>query len=207
MFFGFDSLVQAFIVAASNHQASGKFVNNNDFPVFYNIVHIPNHDAMCANGLVNMVLQCDVLRIRQIVNMKIFLCFFNASLGQGSGFCLFIDDIVALNGVVILFVIKFFDLCHFQPAHKTVHLGIHVRRFVPRAGDNQRGTRLVDKNGVDLVNNAEVEGPLDTVFLINDHVVTQVVKTDFIIGTIGDVGIVSLPALFVVQSVHNQANF
>lgn len=55
-------------------------------------------------------------------------------------------------------------------------------------GDDQRGTGLVDQDGVDLVDDGEVVAALDTVFEAQRHVVAQIVETEFPVGAVGDVG-------------------
>src|SRR3546814_10693090 len=57
-----------------------------------------------------------------------------------------------------------------------------------RAGDDQRGERLVDQDRVDFVDDREVEAALEPVVLRQRHVVAQVVEADLVVGGIGDVG-------------------
>ena len=52
---GFNGLVQAFIVAAAEHQAAGEFVHNNDLVVLDHIVDIALHHAVGLDGLVDVV--------------------------------------------------------------------------------------------------------------------------------------------------------
>ena len=40
-FFGFDRLVQAAGITPTEHQTSGKFINNNDFSVFNDVIAVP----------------------------------------------------------------------------------------------------------------------------------------------------------------------
>ena len=61
------------------------------------------------------------------------------------------------------------------------------------ARNNERRARLVNKNGVDLVDNGEIQPSLNTVGLFRDHVVAKVVKAKLVVGAIGNVaGIGSL---------------
>ena len=59
--------------------------------------------------------------------------------------------------------------------------------IVGLATDDERRARLVNQNGVDLVNNGEVEAALYAIFTFIDHVVAQIVKTKFVVGAVGDV--------------------
>ena len=56
--------------------------------------------------------------------------------------------------------------------------------------DDQRRAGLVDQDRVHLVDDGVVEGALHTVMGFIDHVVAQVVKTVFVVGAVGDVGVV-----------------
>src|SRR3546814_9790393 len=52
-----------------------------------------------------------------------------------------------------------------QLGHDAVDLDVQVRGFVGRAGDDQRGARLVDQDRVDFVDDREVEAALEPVVL------------------------------------------
>ena len=56
------------------------------------------------------------------------------------------------------------------------------------AGDDQRGTGLVNKNRVNLIDDGEVVVPLDELIDLPRHVVAQVVKTKLVVRSVGDVG-------------------
>ncbi len=57
IFFGFNSLMQAFVKATAIHQTAGKFVNDDDLAVFDHVINIALHNAVGADSLVDMVLQ------------------------------------------------------------------------------------------------------------------------------------------------------
>ena len=57
-----------------------------------------------------------------------------------------------------------------------------------RAGDDERGTCLVNQNGVHFINDSEVVTTLHLSVLAGGHaVVAQVVETEFGIGSVGDI--------------------
>ena len=58
------------------------------------------------------------------------------------------------------------------------------------AADDQWCASLIDQNRVHFVNNGEIQPPLHPVSNFVNHVVTQVVKTIFIVGAVGDVCLV-----------------
>src|SRR5690606_31873728 len=102
-----------------------------------------------------------------------------AFLGQVHLLALLVDPVVAL---AVLFLLPG------EVRDDLVDLDVQLRRVVGRAGNDQRGTRLVDQDRVDLVDDGEVEAALETVVLRQRHVVAQVVEADLVVGGVGDVG-------------------
>ena len=85
-----------------------------------------------------------------------------------------------------------------------------VVAFGHRTGDDQRRTGIVNQDGVDLVDDGVVVLALHEVFRTDGHVVAQVIETEFVVGTEGDVGQVGTAAgigvgLVFVDAVHAQA--
>ncbi len=81
-------------VAASKHQSSGKFIDDNNLIVTDNIIHITLHNAMCTDCLIDMMLQRGIFRIGQIIHMEICLCLFLSVRAEHSGVRLFVHNIV-----------------------------------------------------------------------------------------------------------------
>ena len=69
-----------------------------------------------------------------------------------------------------------------------------VRGLRHRTGDDERGTGVVDEDGVHLVHDGVVVLPLHEVRHPGGHVVTQVVEAEFVVGAEGDVAVVRLLA-------------
>ncbi len=67
---------------------------------------------------------------------------------------------------------------------------ILVVAFGHGAGDDERCTGVVDKHGVDLVDNGVVVGTLHEVVGVHGHVVAEVVEAEFVVGAEGDVATV-----------------
>ncbi len=79
----------------------------------------------------------------------------------------------------------------FHQGRQPGELGVPVRPAVGRTGDDQRRTRLVDEDRVDLVDDREgVAPPLHAVLEAMRHVVAQVVEAELVVGAVGDVGVV-----------------
>ena len=62
-FLGFDSLMQAFVVPSAVHQTAGKFVNNDDFPIFYHVVDVFFHQTAGLHRLIQMVVEGGIFRV------------------------------------------------------------------------------------------------------------------------------------------------
>ena len=194
-FFGLDCLMQTFVVAAALHQTAGEFVNDDDLSVLNDIVDLILHAAMCFNRLVDMMQQGDVFGIHQVVDAESAFCFSDALRGQGSGLSLFVDDIVAFDLVIVFLDIQLNDAGRLKGTGEAVSHLIHFGGLFALAGDDQRGTRFVDQDGVDLVDDGKVKGTLNHLTFIGDHVVAEEVEADLVIGAVGDIACVSLAAL------------
>ena len=79
-----------------------------------------------------------------------------------------------------------------------------------RTRDNQRCTGIVNEYGIHLIDNGVVMRTLYKLIRRMCHIVTEVVKTKFVIGTIGDISSISHAAtrrvrLIVIYTFHLQA--
>ena len=55
-------------------------------------------------------------------------------------------------------------------------------------GDDERRARLVDQDGIDLVDDGVVQAALEALLDVHRHVVAQIVETELVIGAVGDIG-------------------
>ncbi len=86
------------------------------------------------------------------------------------------------------------------------------------AGNNQRRSRIVNQNGVHLINHGEVRFALHHFLGRTHHIIPQIIEAEFIIRTVGNIAMVSIAALLRVRAVfvntidgeqqelHNRAN-
>ena len=102
-------------------------------------------------------------------------------------------------------------LCLIQLLHDGLVLveGLLVA-FGRGTGNNQRGTGVVNQHGVHLIDDGVVVRALHQLADVAGHVVTQVVETEFIVGTVGDVSVVSAATvvgvgLVLVDAIHGEA--
>ena len=204
---GLNRLVQTLAVAASEHEAACELVHNDDLAVLDHIVDVLFHHAVGLDSLVDMVVQGGVLRVGQIFHMEILLRFLHALGGKGSGAGLLVHDIV-LDAVLILLrlLVGLGNDGLLQGPDKHLRHVVHLGGLLPHTGNNQGGAGLVDEDGVHLVHDGEVVAPLDQLAAVESHVVPQVIEPHLVVGTVGNIGGVSLLPLGLVQTVDNQAH-
>ena len=61
---------------------------------------------------------------------------------------------------------------------------------VCRARDNQRRTRFIDQDRVDLIHNGKGEVTLNFLLFGERHIVAQVIETELVVGTVNNVTLV-----------------
>ena len=204
-FFCLDCLMQTFAVTASVHDTAGKFVYDHDFTVFYNVVDVTMHGSVCLDCLVDVMLDCGVLHVHQVFQAKEFLCLLNAGFGQGCGLCFLVYDVVCVDNIIVFFfVVQLFYLVHAQASCKAVCNLVQIGGFVTATGNDQRSSCFIDEDGVNLVYYCKVMSALNAVFFVDLHVVTQIVKTKLIVGTISNVCLVCFLTLCRLDIVDNQ---
>ena len=204
---GLDGLVEALGIAAAQHQAAGELIDDDDLAVLDDIVDVALHDAVGTQGLIDMVAERGVFHVGQVLQPESPLRLRDTAGGEGRGARLLIDDIVRVQVLALLFLLVDGGIDHLlQAAHKVVRLAVEVRALVPLAGDDQRRARFIDQDGVDLVDDGEGVAALDHVFLIQGHVVAQIVETHLVVGAVGDVAGIGASSLLIGQAVDDQAH-
>ena len=157
-----------------------------------------------------MVLDGKVLGIGEVLEMEIFLRLLDAQLGEGSGFLLFVDNVVdAVLGVIRLHVllgIQLGEALELECLGKAVRLFIEVGGLVALTGNDQRRSRFIDEDGVDLVDDCKGVAALYLVFLVDDHVVSQVVEAKLVVGAVGDIGVVGFLSERVLEVMDDQTD-
>ncbi len=91
-----------------------------------------------------------------------------------------------------------------------LHELLVVGGLLHRTGDDERGTGVIDEDGVHLVHDGVVVLPLHEVRHPRGHVVTQVVEAELVVRTEGDVAVIGALALVgiglvLVDAVHAEA--
>ena len=156
---------------------------------------------MCAKCQNNIMLYLQVLRIRKILYVEEFLYLLHTCSSQVYKLILLIDD--EIPGLLLL---DTHDSVHSgQILHilTTLHLTCeNITHFIKGcglatlSGNNQRCTGLINQYGVHLIDDGKIQITKNQLLLVDNHVISQVIKAQLIIGNISDIaGISLLPLL------------
>ncbi len=202
-FLRLDCLVQAVRPAAAGHEAAGELVDDDDFALFDDVLHVALVEVVGLDGDLDVVLEVPVLGVGDVADAEELFDLLPALVGDGDGAGLLVDDEVAGPGFGLEGLDEFAE---FEVGDDEVDAGVLVGGLVGGAGDDERCARLVDEDGVDLVDDAVVLAALDHVLEVELHVVAQVVEAELVVGAVGDVGAVGGAALLVGEVVHDDAD-
>ena len=112
-----------------------------------------------------------------------------------------------LGGVNRLFGLVHLEvLVEHEVRHDAGELVVGVGRARARARDDERRSRLVDEDGVDLVDDGEVVAALHAGGSPRDHVVAQIIEAELGVRAVGDVGLVGGNLLRGAHAVLDQAD-
>ena len=143
-FFGFDGLVQAVGPAAAGHLASGKFVDDDDFAVFHDVVDVALVQRVRAQA-----------PDRRGASLR--CCAGSYKLREAEQALALADAFFGQRRLAMLFVERVVDVLN-QLRDDFVDLVVLVGGFFGRTGNNERGARFVDEDGVDFVDDARSDG-------------------------------------------------
>ncbi len=172
---GLERLMQALGVAATLHDAAGKLVDDLHLAVHHHVVHVAVEQELRLQGLLQVVRQ---LAGRVGVDV----------LDAEHGLDLLQAAFRGVNGALGLVHVEVDALL--KTGHHAGELLVGIGRLGARARDDERGARLVDEDGVHLVDDGEVMAALHAGRAAGDHVVAQVVETELGVGAVGDIGLV-----------------
>ena len=123
--------MQTVAVSSSEHQTTCKFVNDDDFTIFNDIVNIAFHDCLCLQGFDNVMVDFHVFRITKVFNIKEFLRFGNTFVGKADSLFLFFNRIIRI-------------LAFAQSVHEFVRDTIKVGGVVSLSGNDERCSCFID---------------------------------------------------------------
>ena len=81
----------------------------------------------------------------------------------------------------------FHQLALGQQRRYGVHAHIKFGVIFGLTGNNQRRTRLVDQDGIHFVNDGKTQTAHHAISRRIDHVVAQIIKTEFVVGAVSDI--------------------
>ena len=193
-FLGFDRLVQALGPAPAGHGAAGELVHDHYLTVLDDVIHVLLKQHAGTQGGVEMMHQGEVggvveaLTFRQHAGLgqqlfEVFVTF----LGEMHLLLFFVHRVVAGTVLLLLFA---------EFGHDGVHLQVQLGIVVRGSGNDQRRARLIDEDGIHLIHHRRMQVALHLLLDAEGHVVAQIIETEFVIGAVGDVGVIG-GALFV----------
>src|ERR1035441_1390795 len=210
-FLGFDGLVQAIAPAATGHEASGEFIDDNDLGAFVAIADdvfaVALIEHVGAQGLLHVMgpARLVVSNVVEVSETKQLLDLEHTLFGESGGLVLLIDGVVA-GGVLFARFLALDDLAADELGNDAVDLVILVGGFLAGAGNDEGGAGFVDEDGVDFVDDGVFVHALGAVLDAELHVVAEVVEAELVIGAVGDVGVVGVLALLVVEVVDDDTD-
>ena len=197
MLLGLNSLMQAVRIPSSRHNTSRKLIYNQNFAVLNHIVLVSEHQIVGPQGKDNIVLNLQILWIRQILDMEEILYLLHTVLCQVHHLVLFIynkvpclRDVLAHNGIQLGELAGGLS-SHQLPGQHIADL-IQLSGFAALAGYNKRSPGLVDQYGVHLIDNGKIQFPQHHLLFVYSHVIPKIIKSQFIVGHIGDIAGISL---------------
>ena len=176
-FLSFDGLVKTFVVTAAMHETTGVLIDDDNFArVGDDVIFITLEKSLSTESLLEVIDNaCVVGRIKGLDTENI-LNFFDALVGQSNRAALFIDNVIFVGKL----------------RANLSELIVALRIVASWRRNDERRTSFIDQDRVDLIDNREVEFALTEIFGIFDHVVTQIVEAEFVVGTIGNIAEVGL---------------
>ena len=203
--------MQALAVTASDHQTARKLVDDQDLSVLHDVILVALEQRMRAQRLFDVMVQLGVVCVRKGFDVERLLRLFDALGGQHDRAMLDVDHIVAALGLFdagkLVRLADLLDiLAAFQTAHKAVRVLVHLGALLAASADDQRRSGLVDQNRVDLVDDRVMQRTLHHAFLVDAHIVAQVVKAEFIVRSVGDVRAIRIAALVRIEIVYDTAD-
>ncbi len=193
-FLCFDSLMQAVRPAAPRHRATREFIDDDDFAIADDVLDVAMVERMRTQRRVQVVHQANVggviealARLEQARLGKQLFRPLVARVGEMDLARFLVGPVVAL---------AFFRFLARQAGCKLIDLDVELGAFFGRAGDDERGTRFVDQNGVDLVDDRIGELTLGAIFQTESEIVAQIVETELVVRAVRNIGCVRGALLF-----------
>ena len=176
---GLHSLVKAVGPAAADHGAAGELVDDDNLVPLDDVVDILELQVLRLDGVddVERPLEPGVVKIGHLQELLRSLV---ALLREQDGLLLLV------NLVVVILLERVRDLSG---------LNVTLGGFISDAGDDQRGSRFVDEDGINLVDHAKVKIPKHELSRRLREVIAKVIESELRVGDVRDVCVVTLATL------------
>jgi len=177
VFLRFEGLVEPFAVTPAGHKPARELIDDDNLTVLYDVIDVAGEELMCLQGLVDVMEEIDVIRVVEVFDIEDLLQLCDALFGKiGAARLLVYHEI----------------LITLELGYQFVDLVILVCRLFRRAGDDERGSRLVNEDAVDFIDDCIVELALDAILKVIVHVVAQIVETELVVRAVRYVAGVSM---------------
>ncbi len=164
--------MKSFAIPTARHETPREVINDDNLPIFYHVVAVQMKNNLRFERLFQMVNILNIASSINILHTEHLFDMLNTSIGQGHDLHFFINGIVD-------FGLKL----GYNPRETLIELG----RFSVRCRDNERGTGFVNQDRVYFVDNGKVKRSLHSVFEALYHVVTEIIKSEFIVGSVRNI--------------------
>lgn len=164
MLFSFQRLMQTFRITTAFHNTTREFIDNFNFAIGYHVVNITMEQELSTKSLLQMIRQLTSWIGVQIFNSQLEFNLFKTNFG-----C--IDSLFRFIHLEIDIALK--------RRHDSSKLLINICCLRTRTRNNERGSRFVDKDGVDLVYNRKGMAALYAFACARNHVIAQIVEAEF----------------------------
>ncbi len=183
-FLGFDGLVEAIGPAATRHGTASKFIDDNNFALINDVVNVFFVERVGLESFVNVVEVFDILGFVEVLDFEIFLKLFKTFIGEGDRVVFFVDD------VVFVFLEERDDFVDFIVKFKTLF---------DLARNDERCTRFINQDRVNLIHNRKEKIALRALSKAIFHVIAEIIKAEFVVGTVSYIRRIGALALGVRQ--------
>ena len=169
---GLDRLVETVGPPPPFERAAGELVDDLHLAVLDEVVLVPLVEVLGRERLGQLVDVVDGHGVVDVLDPDRLLHLLDPRLQRDDRLLLLVHFVVDVAG---------------QAAGDGGELVVELRRLVGRPRDDERRARLVDEDGVDLVDDGEDVLALGHEIPAPGHVVAQVVEAEFAVGPVGDV--------------------
>ena len=178
-------------VAAPLHEAARELIDDDDLIALHDVVAVAVHERLGTQCCRKAVRELDVLGCVEVRDADNLLDLRNGGVRRCDGLGLLIDGVV---------------LALLQVADGLRHDAVVVRRLRAGARDDERRARLVNEDGVHLVDDRIVQVTLHHLALGEHHVVAQIVKAELVVRAERHVGGIRRLALGEVHVMCDEAD-